>query len=58
MPKKKQTKKLPRCSCGKTAKEHITKQLLNVHHYWYVHKVYIDGCSHCEREKKEKKGGG
>ena len=38
----------PKCGCGKTAKEHDSLRLLGIHHYWYFHKLPMDGCPYCQ----------
>src|SRR3990172_6451312 len=35
------------CSCGKSAIEHESIQLLAYHHYWFFHKEAIPECPYC-----------
>ena len=36
------------CTCGKKPEEHLDKNVLTQHHYWYMHNGLVDGCAICE----------
>ena len=36
------------CGCGKTPQEHLNKEILTYHHYWYFHKNFIPDCEICK----------
>ena len=41
----------PKCDCGETSATH-DKETISLHHYWYFHKGFMDGCKPCEDQKK------
>lgn len=40
------------CACGKKPQEHLSKDILTQHHYWYSHRGHVVGCRVCELESE------
>jgi hypothetical protein len=38
-----------KCGCGKTSVEHESNSVLTMHHYWYFHSEYMEGCTYCKK---------